>query len=121
MSSELKVSYNHLVYKANIDLSINTTISEIYEHFTKARSDQTLDRMYYGLKKKLKTVNCSVKARECILINIYIAYGRRQEYFDEIRKNEKNFQLRKVESIMEVNAKFSPEEQMGALLRSLDP
>ena len=34
------------------ELSINSTISEVYGHFIKANSDQSLDRMFEGLQKK---------------------------------------------------------------------
>ncbi|CAH6953501.1 hypothetical protein VCHA41O249_140131 [Vibrio chagasii] len=33
------------------ELSINSTISEVYDHFTKANNDQSLDRMFEGLQK----------------------------------------------------------------------
>ena len=103
-----------------VDLSISSTISEVYDHFTKANSDKSLDRMFEGLQKKLKMINCSVTDRERTLINVYIAYGRRQEDFDRKASSSEIFSNRRIESIMKAHSKLSPEEQLGEVLRSLE-
>lgn len=102
------------------ELSINSTISEVYGHFTKANSDQILDRMFEGLQKKLRKINCSVREKECTFINVYIAYGRRQEDFDGKGKTCKSFSTRRIESIMNTHSNLSPEDLLGEALRSLD-
>lgn len=102
------------------ELSINSTISEVYCHFTKANNDQSLDRMFEGLQKKLRKVSCSVRERECTSINVYIAYGRRQEDFDDKGKTCKSFSTKRIESIMNTHSSLSPEELLGEALRSLD-
>ncbi|MEZ9799621.1 hypothetical protein AB4279_21760 [Vibrio cyclitrophicus] len=102
------------------ELSKNSTISEIYSHFTKANSDQSLDRMFEGLQKKLNKINCSARERQCTFTNVYIAYGKRQEDFDGKRKTCTSFFIRRIESIMNTHANLSPEDRLGKALRSLE-
>ncbi|MFA0038637.1 MULTISPECIES: hypothetical protein [Vibrio] len=102
------------------ELTIESTISEIYGHFTKANSDQSLDRMFAGLQKKLSQINCSVSERECTFTNIYIAYGRRQEDFDGKEKTCHSFSTRRVDSIMKTHSTLSPEDLLGEALRALE-
>lgn len=102
------------------ELAINSTISEIYGHFTKANSDQSLDRMFEGLQKRLSKINGSERERECTFTNIYIAYGRRQEDFDGKEKTGHSFSTRRVDSIMKTHPNLSPEDLLGEALRSLE-
>ncbi|CAH7132562.1 conserved hypothetical protein [Vibrio chagasii] len=102
------------------ELTIESTISEIYGHFTKANSDQNLDRMFEGLQKKLSKINCSVRERECTFTNVYIAYGRRQEDFDGIKKTCHSFSTRRVDSIIKNHSNLSPENLLGEALRALE-
>ncbi|MEZ8822138.1 hypothetical protein AB4562_25255 [Vibrio sp. 10N.222.54.A1] len=101
------------------ELSINSTISEVYSHFTKANSDQILDRMFEGLQKKLRKINCSEREKECTFINVYIAYGKRQEDFDGKGKACEILSTRRIESIIKTHSNLSPENLLGEALRSL--
>ncbi len=102
------------------ELTIKSTISEIYGHFTKANSDQSLDRMFEGLQKRLSQINCSVRERKCTFTNIYIAYGRRQEDFDSKEKTYHSFSTRRIDNIMKTRSTLSPEDLLGEALRALE-
>ncbi|ODM57036.1 MULTISPECIES: hypothetical protein [Vibrio] len=102
------------------ELSTQSSIAEIYSHFTKAKNDESLDTMYEGLKKKLSTIEASETELTILSNNIYIAYGRRQEYFDGQGRSKEDLTSIKVETIKHKKANLSPEELLGEALRSLD-
>lgn len=110
------------ISRARFTVTMETGLSDYYNHFKRAKDDDTLDIMYEGLVKQLKKpewddVDEKVKTR--IENTIYIAYGHRQEDFDGIGKDSQNVTSQRVEAIEKSSPKSSAEDKLGAALRSL--
>lgn len=100
-------------------LSTKSTVAEIYQHFCKAKDDDRLDIMYEGLKKKLKVLECSESEKTVLSNNIYIAYGKRQEFFDGVGKSPESYTAVRVANLHKEHPEMSPEDMLRQALQAL--
>lgn len=100
-------------------LSTNNSIAEIYLHFSKANDDERLDMMYEGLKRKLKSLDCSESEKKILSNDIYIAYGKRQEFFDGAGKSPEAFTAVSVTNLQKSHPELSPEDRLRQALQAL--
>lgn len=91
--------------------------SAYYKKFQRAIKEETLDSMYNAAKDKVSSMSSALQ--RLVLVEIEIAYSRRQDDFDRpntsvIAKRESN--LRSTSSIY---SNSSPEDQLSKMLNEL--
>ncbi|MDK9789865.1 hypothetical protein [Vibrio sp. D431a] len=105
--------------RAKFKISLDTGLKDYYNHFKKAKDDDTLDIMYEGLNKQLAATDWDESTKNRVSNDIYIAYGKRQEDFDGIGGDSMNVQSKRVEAIEKESPSMSAEDKLGAALRAL--